>query len=90
MNQIYIANGTKYNVGPNRKEEFLQKFPEAQLENETAKTKVETFEEPIEPGKEQPTTQKSAEPVGVNGQPKIKTSVGALNLDSNLVNTLLE
>tara|TARA_Y100000389_G_scaffold5902_1_gene5683 strand:- start:7917 stop:14732 length:6816 start_codon:yes stop_codon:yes gene_type:complete len=42
------------------------------------------------PGKTKPTTQKSAEPVDVSGQPEIRVPVGALNLDSNLVNTLLE
>ena len=42
MNEIYIVDGQKYDVNPERKDEFLQKFPNAVL-----------FEEP---GKITPTT----------------------------------
>jgi hypothetical protein len=41
MNKIYIVDGVRYNVAPNREEEFLEKFPTATLgeqveEQETA------------------------------------------------------
>ena len=38
MNEIYIVNGKKYEVGPNRKQEFLEKFPNAQLIETLGKT----------------------------------------------------
>ena len=34
MNKIYIVDGVKYNVAPNREEEFLKKFPNATLEEQ--------------------------------------------------------
>lgn len=34
MNEIYIVDGVKYNVAPARKEEFLKKFPNAQLDQQ--------------------------------------------------------
>ena len=38
MNEIYLIDGQKYEVAPNRKEEFLTKFPNAQLFEEPGKT----------------------------------------------------
>ena len=38
MNEIYIVDGQEYEVAPNRKEEFLVKFPTAQLLQEPGKT----------------------------------------------------
>ena len=34
MNKIYIVDGVRYNVAPNREEEFLEKFPTATLEEQ--------------------------------------------------------
>ena len=31
MNKIYIVDGVKYNVAPNREEEFLKKFPNGSI-----------------------------------------------------------
>ena len=38
MNEIYIVDGQKYDVNPERKDEFLQKFPNAVLFEEPGKT----------------------------------------------------
>lgn len=34
MIKIYIVDGVQYNVGPNREEEFLKKFPNATLQEQ--------------------------------------------------------
>jgi hypothetical protein len=46
MNEIYIVDGQKFDVAPNRKEEFLQKYPNATLYKEPTI--------PEEPGKTTP------------------------------------
>ena len=48
MNEIYIVDGQKFNVALNRKNEFLQKYPNATLYKEPPVSK--------EPGKTSPTT----------------------------------
>ncbi len=59
MNEIYIVDGQEYEVAPNRKEEFLTKFPNAQL-----------FEEP---GKITPTTQDAVvEETAASDQPSME------------------
>ena len=70
MNEIYIVDGVKYNVGPNKKEEFLKKFPNAQLDQPA-------------PGKTQPTTQKGAEPVDVMQAPEL-TITESPSVDTSL------
>ena len=70
MNEIYIVDGVKYNVGPNKKEEFLKKFPNAQLDQPA-------------PGKTQPTTQKGAEPVDVMQAPEL-TVTESPSVDTSL------
>ena len=37
MNKTYIVDGVKYNVAPNREEEFLKQFPNAILEEQVEK-----------------------------------------------------
>ena len=80
MNEIYIVDGVKYNVGPNRKEEFLKKFPNAQLDQPA-------------PGKTQPTTQKSAEDVDVTAAldtdlPSVDTSLDSQKDEPNILESL--
>jgi hypothetical protein len=41
MNEIYIVDGKEYEVAPNRKEEFLAKFPNAQLVSSAEQEVVE-------------------------------------------------
>jgi hypothetical protein len=41
MNEIYIVDGKEYEVAPNRKEEFLAKFPNAQLVSSAEQKVVE-------------------------------------------------
>ena len=64
MNEIYIINGKKYDVSPDRKEEFLTQFPGAEIfTQEAGKTSTtekdttvdaievsESTESPLEPG----------------------------------------
>jgi len=48
MNEIYIVDGQKYEVASNRKEEFLTKFPNAQLFEEPGKTTPTTPDAVVE------------------------------------------
>ena len=69
MNEIYIVDGQEYEVAPNRKEEFLTKFPNAQL-----------FEEP---GKTTPTTPDAVvEETAASDQPNMELDSVDTSLDS--------
>lgn len=73
MNEIYIVDGQQYEVAPNRKEEFLTKFPNAQL-----------FEEP---GKTTPTTPDAVvEETAASDQPSMELDSVDTSLDLSKIN----
>jgi hypothetical protein len=50
MNEIYIVNGQKFDVAPNRKEEFLKKYPKAILDTKQIIPEKEGKTTPTTPG----------------------------------------
>ena len=46
MNEIYEFEGTRYDVAPNRLEEFMAKFPNATKVDEPGKTTDSSIEAP--------------------------------------------
>ena len=75
MNEIYIVNGEKYNVSPNRKEEFFKKFPNAELEK-------------LMPGKTDPTipgavVEETAAPeLSLTELPSVNTSLDSVEISN--------
>ena len=60
MNEFYIVDGQTYEVAPNRKQEFLSKFPNAILKQEAKTTGVEMGA--TAPPSQAPTTELVSEP----------------------------